>query len=536
MASNDTSEQAKLKEKRAKEKAELKAMEEKLKGLGNLYNGKMYMKHREWRGFKDTAYDFYRWLITMKDLMIFVGRAPIRITKAMFTYRWLCSYLASPAFIDRHSMGLRGSSLKVLHLQYNAMIKNTTKLMATTFKADNRFGKNKLSDKVVLFDEMMPMHIMAGFPNLIGIPAQVAAVFQCSVMDQNSMIPYLDAIENYGLPADVCPLPACEAAVAILDEYPKMGKCYISSSMPCDGSVMASSFQHRYYDMPTFPLVFPVRYLDDSAEDYAVEEIRKAIAFIEENTGEKFDWYAFFDCMKRYNEETKLEMNKWEINKTNCPQVTGATLAMYRMYSFLISASRDPLFLKVSKKVDKIITKANENGEKCSKEQRHRAILWSPPAHYYEHYSLWAENCWGINVLVDMESLVATRMFSTDDKEQALKDIAYTFERMTMRRHTNGGYVNVLDELWRVCKDFNADMVLMMEGISCKTMAGLKGLFEEQARERGIHLVWVEHDLMDPRTVSRKSMRESLNRYMTTVLREEPVDPTLVDFDDEKVW
>ena len=206
------------------------------------------------------------------------------------------------------------------------------------------------------------------------------------------------------------------------------------------------------------------------------------------------------------------------------------------MYSFLISASRDPLFLKVSKKVDKIITKANQSGEKCSKEQRHRAILWSPPAHYYEHYSLWAENCWGINVLVDMESLVATKMFSTTDKEQALKDVAYTYERMTMRRHTNGGYVNVLDELWRVCKEFNADMVLMLEGVSCKTMAGLKGLFDEQARERGIHLVWVEHDLMDPRTVSRKSMRESLNRYMTTVLREEPVDPTLVDFDDELVW
>ena len=55
-----------------------------------------------------------------------------------------------------------------------------------------------------------------------------------------------------------------------------------------------------------------------------------------------------------------------------------------------------------------------------------------------------------------------------------------------MRKHTNGGYANVLDELWKVCEEFHADMVLMYSHISCKTMAGLQGLFDDQARERGI--------------------------------------------------
>lgn len=31
-------------------------------------------------------------------------------------------------------------------------------------------------------------------------------------------------------------------------------------------------------------------------------------------------------------------------------------------------------------------------------------------------------------------------------------------------------------------------------------------------------------------------MRESVNRYMRTVMHEEPVDPSLEDFDDEKEW
>ena len=42
--------------------------------------------------------------------------------------------------------------------------------------------------------------------------------------------------------------------------------------------------------------------------------------------------------------------------------------------------------------------------------------------------------------------------------------------------------------------------------------------------------------MMDPRTVSRREMREAFNQYMITVLREEPLDPTLLDYEDARSW
>ena len=104
---------------------------------------------------------------------------------------------------------------------------------------------------------------------------------------------------------------------------------------------------------------------------------------------------------------------------------------------------------------------------------------------------------------------------------------------MMMRSHSNGGYVNALDECWKMCEKFNANIVIMYDHVSCKNFGGLHGLFEDQARERGIHLIWVQHDLMDPRTVSRKAMRDAVNKYMLTVFREEPLDPTYLDYSDE---
>ena len=56
---------------------------------------------------------------------------------------------------------------------------------------------------------------------------------------------------------------------------------------------------------------------------------------------------------------------------------------------------------------------------------------------------------------------------------------------------------------------------------------------DEQGRELGLHMIWVEHDLMDPRTVSRSTIRGKVNEYMRTVIGAEPVDPSLLEFEDE---
>ena len=59
---------------------------------------------------------------------------------------------------------------------------------------------------------------------------------------------------------------------------------------------------------------------------------------------------------------------------------------------------------------------------------------------------------------------------------------------------------------------------------------------EEQARELGFHFIFIEHDLEDSRTVSRQEMRKCVNNYMSVVLNEQPLDPTIVEFDDSAAY
>ena len=507
------------------------------KKLGRLYKkGSMSTVRREWRGVADTAYDFYEWLRMWGMLLGTFSKDLIPALNSVLHYRWMMSYLCCVGFMDKNTMGQRGSALKMSHLMIFDIFRYVAENLVLQAKGDAKNGNSaELNRKVVLFDEMTMGQLMAGFPDLIGIPYQLFAVFLVSEIDQLTCVPYIDAVESFGLPADCCPVPSSECGALVLDALPHMGKCFISSSMPCDGSTMASSYMaRRFPDLPVFHLCFPVRYEDEETVQCAAEDIKACIKFIEEQTGAKWSWDAYFSAMKRFNTETSYELEKWAVNQTAYPQIIGPCYELFRKWNSEMDGGIDPRAINTFKKVNKIMLKAYERKEEAwPGKMKYRAIVWSCPAHYYANFSNWLANCWGVNVLVEMESLNFTKPLETEDKEEALRDLGRLYERMVMRRHTNGGYQHVVDELWKQCEIWDVDIIIMYQNVACKNMATVQGILDDQAREQNRKMIWIEHDLMDPRTVSRRQMRDKVNEFMRTVMHAEPVDPTLVDFEDE---
>ena len=507
------------------------------RSLGRLYaKGAMATVRREWRGIKDTAYDFYEWARMWGMLLMTFSKDLIPALNSALYYRWMISYFCCHGFMDKNIMGLRGSNLRMSHLLIYDVFRYVAENLVLSAKCDKKNGNSgALNQRTVLFDEMTMGQIMAGFPDLYGFPHQLLGVFLVSEIDQLTCVPYIDAVESYGLPSDTCPVPSSECGALVIDALPHMGSCFLSSSMPCDGSTMASSYySRRFPNVPIFHLCFPVRYLDEETVQMGAEDIRACIKFIEERTGAKWNWDAYFTMIKRFNQETAYELQKWEVNKSAYPQLLGPCYELFRKWNYEMDGGADPRVIKTFEKVNNILMKAYENKEEpWPGKMKYRAIVWSCPAHYYANFSNWLANCWGVNVLVEMESLNFTKPLETEDKEEALRDLARLYERMVMRRHTNGGYQNVVDELWKQCEDWNAKLIIMYQNVACKNMATVQGILDDQGRERGYDLIWVEHDLMDPRTVSRRTMRDKVSEYMRTVMRAEPVDPSLVEFDDE---
>ena len=96
------------------------------KGLGRFYSAEhRAFRAREWRGFRDTFYDFFRWLYLYGFMAAKLGCHPILMVKAMLRYRWMVSYLTASHMVDRHTMGLRGKELRYAHNQFFSVLHNS---------------------------------------------------------------------------------------------------------------------------------------------------------------------------------------------------------------------------------------------------------------------------------------------------------------------------------------------------------------------------------------------------------------------------
>ncbi|MBQ1834925.1 MAG: hypothetical protein II111_04345 [Oscillospiraceae bacterium] len=156
------------------------------KHLGKLYrSGCMATVRREWRGVKDTGVDFAEWMKMWGMLLGTFSKDLVPALNATLWYRWMISYMCCVGFMDKNTMGQRGAALKMSHLMIYDIFRYVAENLVFLAKCDKKNGNSaELNKKVVLFDEMTMGQIMAGFPDLLGIPYQLMPVFLVSEIDQ----------------------------------------------------------------------------------------------------------------------------------------------------------------------------------------------------------------------------------------------------------------------------------------------------------------------------------------------------------------
>ena len=511
--------------------------------LGDLYIPKTGLyKHREWRGFKDTMYYFNRiWLynygMLVADVMKYGG--PWTLAKGIWRYRWVGqTYLTVMHWFDRGFEGLRGEAMKATGWHYRAMVNETIRQFMRMFSADANLhgGKhNELWHKTAAHDETVAGAIFYPWRDRMDdVPLQMIPYFVTCHVNCHTVLNYIDAAQSIGLPGDPCPMCQAEAGLSILDDMPDYFPCLVTSNEACDGSVGTSILQDWAYDKPLFAMPQPMQFDDPLVQKHCRREIEECWKFIEEQTGLPFDYDVFVSYIEKYNQLTLFEREKWDV-AANTPYypINGVGQALYRIY-YSQDGYRD-IWAQTDKKVKKIMYRCVEKKIETFPETRHRVLAWSCAPLYYSHWCTWAYNCWGLNTIMNMDSLMFDIVMRTDTKEHLMEDFTLYNEWAPMRRMAVGGYKHIF-EIWENMERFNCDMVMMYDQVQCKGMQGITGMFEDEFRKRNIHAIWMPHALPDSRTVSRMEIRRIVNDYMFTVMHEEPLDPTLLDFDDSLGW
>ena len=514
--------------------------------LGELYEDKTgLLTHREWRGFKDTMYYMYmiwgyNYLHMVTDILKFSNN-PIDFVKGTWRYRWMGqTYLPVIHWFERGLQGMRGEALYASAWHYRAMVSASIHQICTFFNADTRLHGGKENDayKHTIFTNETTCGTLfypwkdAGYQY---VSMEMIPYFVTCHVNSHTVLNYIDAVQSIGLPGDPCPMCQAESGLFVLDDVPDSAPLIITCNEACDASVSTHTLQDWFADKPLFALPIPMQFDDPLVKKHCMNEIEEMWKFIEEQTGVPFNWESMKKYLERQNKLQRDEWEKWEVaGKTNFYPINGVAQALFRIYSTQYGIQTD-CWEDASEKVKKIMYKCVEKKINPFPQTRHRVIAWSCAPLYYSNWCTWAYNCWGLNFIINMDSLMFDMEIRTDSYENMLEDMATYHMWAPMRRMAVGGMHHIF-ELWDYMQRFNCDMVAMYDQLQCKGMQGVHGLFEDEFRKRNVKAFWIPHALPDSRTVSRAEIRRQINDYMTTVMHEEPLDPSLLDFDDSMTW
>ncbi len=518
--------------------------EHERRNLGDLYIQPTGLyRHREWRGLKDTLYYFTCvWCYTYGTMVgdILTSEKPLSFFKGLWRYRWVGqTYIPVLHWYDRGMEGMRGPALRASAWHYRGMTYSTIEQFMRMFARDLRFNDGKETElwkKTVLHNETVSGSVFYPFRDggLVDIPLEMIPYFVTCHVNSNTVLHYIDAIQSLGLPSDPCPMCQAEAGVGIMDDYPDSAPCFVTSNEACDASVATSIIQDWFLNRPLYAMPQPMQYDDPLVQKRCQAEIEGCWKFVEEQTGVPFSWESFKKYAELQNEQLYFEREKWDVAAhTNSYPINGVAQALYRIYYSQYGWNKTWQLL--DGRVRKIMEHCVANQIDTFPKTRHRVIAWSCAPLYYSNWCTWAYNCWGLNTIINMDSLMFDKEIRTDTYEHALEDLSWYNELAPMRAMAVGGHKHIF-QLWDYMEQFNCDMVIMYDQLQCKGMQGIKGMFEDEFRERGIHAIWFPHALPDKRTVSRAEIRDCISNYMIDVMHEEPLDPSLLDFDDSLTW
>lgn len=371
-------------------------------------------------------------------------------------------------------------------------------------------------ETVVHHEDLVPPEILFGMglsPWMFELLGIVLPLIEPSSMEQ-----YIDMSENEGIPPDLCSLPKSTMGLALSGHIPPAAAA-IASNMPCDGGMAQYAMIARETGVPFFMLDVPYDFYSDRAIDYFKGELERMIKWLEQHTPGRMDWDRLKMVCEQKNRFVELEYELWDmLMEKPAPLAAEPVYLGHLMYG--IARPGDPRGVRVMESLVSLAAKSRDCGGALSHEE-HRVILWNPPTLIFPDLFVWAEQAYGVAMIMDMLTYHRHPFIDTSTPESMLRGLAMTTMQGPMARHTRGPAENFFSDLFHIYDLFSTDMIWMAGHIGCKNTRALLGMFREKCRRRKIPLLVIDYDLSDTRIVPSDDIKMQVEQFMETIMKAE---------------
>jgi hypothetical protein len=475
---------------------------------------------------KDQWVDFKYWMKAWKTCMHQPESKEdkAKMKQAQMDFPWMIDLMKTVSMGKRYTEGRTGIALQ---MSWKTIIHQAA---ATIEQLNNVFCD---PENTIVAQIMVPTQIYKAM-DLKHFCAETPANILI-MMDQHCHEKYIDEVVNHGLPDDTCNYASQTPGVALAGHLPNPGTAMVCSNLPCEAGFSSYAIVERELGIPTYRLDVPYNFKTPEDRAAYVKDMFGMIEFLEQTTGHKMDWDKLRKVCEDTNQLSEIELERWEMNRSDYPPACNDMMWFPHLCFFSMDAGRAdavPLF----RELQKLGRKALMMKECSVKPLKYRSILWNPPTFGYTYFWSWMERCWGIGIVQDMETYGPQNIIDTTSPETMLEGLAEQWCNAAMSRHTRGPAENWMGDVANLTQMYHPDFILNLNHMGCRSSLGLTGAMKEWANENNMPVCIVDYSMYDSRVVSRQGIRDQINNFMMNIMHAEPLDASLLVFDDDNDW
>ena len=334
-------------------------------------------------------------------------------------------------------------------------------------------------------------------------------------LDEDSFTDGVDATAAMGISTDLCTL--LRSAIYLVENgLLPTPAATVGLLSPCDGMPMLQQVvkhSKHWGHVPSF-CPDPPYFRDDRGIDYFANEVRKTAAFLEEATSRKLD----LDRLKSVIEESNRQYILWqEYNELRRAVPCPHGFALGGTTCFSIAQMVNPGMRAGTEWFRRLVDVTEEKVDKglgVAKQEKVRLYWFDIPAGLWAADLLtWLEEELGVVVVMDFSAIYPYSLIDTSDEKEIWRGLARRLFDTPMIRQALGPAEGFVNDLPRILKDYEIDVVAWPGHMGHKEAQATVGIVRETCRELTVPFLEIGMDLFDARYSTADQIKDKFSRF-----------------------
>ncbi|WP_094607526.1 Benzoyl-CoA reductase subunit B [Sporomusa silvacetica DSM 10669] len=366
--------------------------------------------------------------------------------------------------------------------------------------------------KLILHGPNMPPELIYAFgavPFLLDcVPTRIAS-------SKEGVARYVDIAEKY-VPSSLCGLDKTDIG-AILSGDIEKPDAIIYASAPCDSTRVAYPAIADHLGVPSYCIDTPYK-KDERGFAYIAEEMRGAVAFLEEVTGNKLDWNRMAEVIGHSNKAYELLGKIAELRQNiPCP-LPGRLLVLNELFGAMVGSPEIIDFLEAQYKIGK---EAADKKEGCLEGEEKFRIMWLQNMIWSNVGILdWLEKEYGAVVIMDAFGYQASYLINDPwNEDEVFIGLAKRMLGAPMTHGASGPVEPWMELVERAITDYKCNVSFFAGHVGCKhTWAAGKLIKDMVYNKFGMSTLTFDLDAVDRRYKGEDAIKETIKEYMDTLI------------------